>query len=493
MPDIPNRSQLESDLARRFSKLSSSHRKQLLDLLGDPPSIGNVPQSFWEQVVSELNGSLAPFLSEVYMDSAERLVSDLPIGTDWALINAGASTWARQYGYDLVRRITDTSRRATQEAITGFFEQGMTRADLEARLARIYGPMRASAIAVTEVTRASVQGELAIVNDLKQQGIEMVQIWATNADDITCPLCAPLDGKERGEGWNDPPPLHVNCLPGDTFVLPIGRVAAGSKRWYEGDIVIIETLENQLTITPNHPILTPSGWVAAGLLKKGDRVLSYNPVEWKAFLVGIDNQNRISTIEDIFSSLDFNGLRVPTTTPDFHGDGVGSDIAIIRPNSEVVNNIESQFSEPVPQNNFIGRNIVSEIALARPGPETQFLERSLSTPASIVGGFDLALALLGGHTIPFDSFGLGLVTGNNSSPQEMSPEDSSADTKLLRKLILGIAGNISLQEVIEIRYKNFSGHVYNLQTESGLFVAAGIIAHNCRCWVNSELPKVDNV
>lgn len=219
MPDIPNRSSLEADLARRFSKLSSTHRKQLLDLLGDPPNIGNVPQSFWEGVVSELNGSLVPFLAEVYMDSAERLVSDLPIGVDWGLVNQHAVVWAREYSYGLVRGITTTTQRAVQDAMSSFFAQGQTRADLEATLTRIFGPVRASAIAVTEVTRAATQGERSIAQEIADMGIDMTPIFQTSQDELVCPICGPMQGKVI-ESEEDYPPLHPNCRCWTNHELP---------------------------------------------------------------------------------------------------------------------------------------------------------------------------------------------------------------------------------------------------------------------------------
>ena len=70
MPDIPNRTALEADLARRFSRLSADHRRKLLTLLGDPPDLGNVPQSFWDDVAGELNGAITPFLTEVWWFSS---------------------------------------------------------------------------------------------------------------------------------------------------------------------------------------------------------------------------------------------------------------------------------------------------------------------------------------------------------------------------------------------------------------------------------------
>ena len=143
MPDIPNRAELEAELARRFSKLSAAHRRELLSLLGNPPSIGNVPAAFWDKVASQLNGSFVPFLAEIYMASAERMLPGLPIGVDWGLVNTRAAEWARNYGGELIRNITNTTRRAVGESVAAFFERGQTRGDLEMALGRLFGPTRA--------------------------------------------------------------------------------------------------------------------------------------------------------------------------------------------------------------------------------------------------------------------------------------------------------------------------------------------------------------
>lgn len=209
MPDIPNRTELEAEIARRFSRLSAAHRRRLLSLLGDPPNFGNVPLSFWEEVQGELRGAFVPVLSEIYLDAAERLVGEIPIGVDWGLINERAANWARQYGFDLVRGITETSRRGTQSAIAAFFERGQTRADLEAALARIYGPVRAEAIAVTEVTRAAAEGEQAIALEIGGMGVQMVPVWQTNNDELVCPICGPRHDKEITNG--EYPPAHPRC------------------------------------------------------------------------------------------------------------------------------------------------------------------------------------------------------------------------------------------------------------------------------------------
>lgn len=220
MPDIPNRPELEAELAKRFSRLSIAQRKELLTLLGDPPNYANVPLAFWDKMTNELRGALVPFLAELFMESAERLVDTLPIGVDWNLINTRASSWAARYGGELIKGITETTRRAVNEAIAAFFETGgMTRADLEARLMRIFGPKRAEMIAITEVTRAAAEGEIQIGSELAKAGILMQAVWNTRNDELVCPICGPLNQQKATEYSGDrkpywgglTPPAHPRC------------------------------------------------------------------------------------------------------------------------------------------------------------------------------------------------------------------------------------------------------------------------------------------
>jgi SPP1 gp7 family putative phage head morphogenesis protein len=85
--------------------------------------------------------------------------------------------------------------------------------DLRGRLGRIYSPVRAEMIAVTEVTRAAAEGERATVREIEKEGIRMVEVWQTNNDSLVCPICGPRHGKKVGDGWskNDGPPAHPRC------------------------------------------------------------------------------------------------------------------------------------------------------------------------------------------------------------------------------------------------------------------------------------------
>jgi ribosomal protein S2 len=82
---------------------------------------------------------------------------------------------------------------------------------LKDSLSSLFGPVRAEIIAITEVTRAAVEGERAMVAEVAKQGIQMVAVWNTNNDEIVCPICAPLNQKKQGEAWTFPPPAHPRC------------------------------------------------------------------------------------------------------------------------------------------------------------------------------------------------------------------------------------------------------------------------------------------
>jgi hypothetical protein len=220
MSDIANRGELEADFARRLSRLMRGDVGRVLDAVGDPPSLDNVPATLWDEINMSYTREIAPALEKVFLQQARVLLDEIPIGVDWGLINRRAVDWARSYTYDLVRGINNTSREALRSAGSAYFERGQTRAELEAALSRIYSPVRSEMIAVTEITRAASAGEIAVDEELRRDGIEMSVVWQTSNDELVCPLCSPLNGKPRGIDWSEPPPRHPRCRCWINHVLP---------------------------------------------------------------------------------------------------------------------------------------------------------------------------------------------------------------------------------------------------------------------------------
>ncbi|MCK4828031.1 hypothetical protein KA005_70530 [bacterium] len=246
MADIPNRDELEAKIARLLGKYNRQELAKLMELMKNSPSLANIPLDFWDTSQRELVKILMPFSEVVYLQAAERMLETIPIGVDWALVNTAAADWARNYSTILAGQINQTSRGAVatgiRNSIATFFEEGLSideitkrlesdpklsklfTRDVRDRLGRIYGPQRAEMIAVTETTRASVEGQRGVADEIINQGIRMIEIWETANDEIAraCPICWPKDGKKLGDGWTrrDGPPAHVRCRCGTRFELP---------------------------------------------------------------------------------------------------------------------------------------------------------------------------------------------------------------------------------------------------------------------------------
>ena len=47
--------------------------------------------------------------------------------------------------------------------------------------------------------------------------------------------------------------------------------------------------------------------------------------------------------------------------------------------------------------------------------------------------------------------------------------------------LAAFAGDVIPDRIVKIGRRRWSGHVYNLQTDTGWYLANGIITHNCRC------------
>ena len=61
------------------------------------------------------------------------------------------------------------------------------------------------------------------------------------------------------------------------------------------------------------------------------------------------------------------------------------------------------------------------------------------------------------------------------------PDRAPPNPEVLRELVLGDSTEILLDQVVSVERIAFVGHVYNLETLSGWYVAEGIVSHNCRC------------
>ena len=210
MTEFLNRTEIESRLARVLSKDLRAELGKLLDYLGDPPDLSRVPVDYWQNGWRGIQKNVEPILVDIFVSQAEALMNGVGVGVDWALVNTHAVNWARDHSAALLRQLFDRTYEGVSTLVPEAYRQGWTMRELTTALERYYSPVRAEMIAITETTRAAVEGERAFVAQLeKDGGFQMVPVWVTDLDDRVCPICKPRNGKPITNGMF--PPAHPRC------------------------------------------------------------------------------------------------------------------------------------------------------------------------------------------------------------------------------------------------------------------------------------------
>lgn len=206
-----------SDLRRRlFSGLSDDSVEQVVSRMSDADIMRPFRDTL-EALIRDWALAGADFGREQVeraIFGTQKQVAD-GIAVDWMLANDMAADWARGYSFSLVSGIEDTTKRYLQREVSGFATSGETFQQFSRRMvdASVFSPTRAQMIAVTEVTRSYAQGN---VQAWTASGVTEGKEWNTANDELVCPICGPLDGKQtkldgKFDGSYEGPPAHPRC------------------------------------------------------------------------------------------------------------------------------------------------------------------------------------------------------------------------------------------------------------------------------------------
>jgi hypothetical protein len=205
-----DRYEIERKLARVLSKDLRVELDKLLNYLGDPPNFANVPYEYWQNGWKDIQADVEPVLMEAFLESAEEVMLRFEFGVDWDAVNTDAANWARAHSESILSDLFNRRYDFVNESVARYFEESWTISDLAERLRKWYDPVRAEMIAITETTRAVVEGERAIIRNLEREsGQAMIPIWMTANDERVCPICSPRDNQVITDGIY--PPAHPRC------------------------------------------------------------------------------------------------------------------------------------------------------------------------------------------------------------------------------------------------------------------------------------------
>jgi hypothetical protein len=278
---------------------------------------------------------------------------------------------------------------------------------------------RARTIARTESHAAVMKSQQQVLDDMDLPPYK--KVWMAGSDGRVRKSHKKADGQERlpnepfdvgGDSLMYPaerggkPENVINCL------LPDAKISVCSptklyRRRYVGAVIKIKLISgDELSVTPNHPILTNTGWKKAYALTESDKVLvdlGANCVK----SVDLDVKTVHAKVGDLFDSLIESGHspRATTGVMNFHGDVSDSDVEVIDVAGPLVNGVESKGQE-VFEDLLLELSETASGCLIGDGALDQFLFASLDPSDGIVGSFSNFLALLGSCIFKPNEIGL---------------------------------------------------------------------------------------
>ena len=412
-------------------------------------------------------------------------------------------------------------QRQIKKSVTSGILQGKSvgkiAKDLQARVSEMN---RASAVraARTAITSAQNGGRMDSYKAASDMGIKVRKRWVATKDGRTRHAHQKLDGqtvdwdesftselgKIRFPGDPRAKPANVyNCFVGDVKVASDSKLIRSYKHIYEGDLITVKTAGGvKFTCTPNHPILTPSGWVSAELLHDRDDIL--------VTVSGKDNMLRVNPdIKHTFPSFDAvhkflyksGGKRTCSLSVNFHGDIPTSNVEIITQKRLLRNNRNPSIRKRI--NKFLLK--LSDKPLVCKSALMEHFWSVCKSPFGLICSKGKALSFLGRRLSHSNVHGFRPSTDMNVVLPEYSIDNLPAETMLKRELLDRLPGKVFLDHVVSVEVSSSNCHVYNLQTENGYYFVNSImpqdvemcngifaIAKNCRCTLRTvEKPGTE--
>lgn len=545
---------LISDLAREIEAIRIANSI-------DP--LAEALMSEWESFSDYENN----FQTNTLNTAARQALDDTPFAISFAAVNseqvlaaALAKPFSIQVGGaaqtlgDWVEGISRSERRRIEDTIRGGVINGETTRDITRRVFGTIQQQRSDrgngAIIVTRrgteaLVRTAITHISSVARDqIYQNNEDLIDgiIWTSTLDSRTSSVCVSRDGNRYPVNEGPRPPAHVNCLSGDTNISTCFGVSNVYKRAYKGVMVEITTESGRnLTITPNHPVLTARGWVAAGDVNSLDKL---SCVRDSAPVFNKMKDNVVSKFSDLFSACNVSSdsvmIKRPSAAKDFHGDISNSDVSIVNMNSLSWNGVRESILNDRENNRFELRSCINTSLRSLCGFDFLFngnnsasnsfmgffyklgdlfrtrsihpgllLLRSISqsakpfcklpsdwrytaTQAEVSGdAIDSNTGLIGSNDI-FD-FSVAKANDDRASNGNASFFKNSSDWLITNAEDLADCFNADsvigteFDNVLDVSFTEFDGHVYNLENENNWYLSNGIITHNCR---SSTVPDL---
>jgi hypothetical protein len=342
----------------------------------------------------------------------------------------------------------------------------------------------------------------------------------------------------NGEGDDSFPGLPIRCFFGEQIPFSPFKAEVLYRHLYSGKTVtLISETGESFRSTFNHPVLRADGvMVPAHKLNRGDKVVK---ICKEGFATLDDNDKDRMTFEELyqFCSSVLVTLRMPSTSEDFHSDGSAHDVDVIDLKGPLSNSWEACITEGTAKiiltEAYMGlvseptknNSIPISTAMLDPSDSIVCCLREFQTLISSSVGhaqvhrlrsptwldtmleantsddvaayvetlrdreFALSGAVSQAEIFFRDVVDLVLRLWDRETQTKLTHTASKgpySDTKFAANTLYRLTGEDSLMDIADIVLEEFSGHVYNLQTEVGWYSIRTSaynynIVSNCRC------------
>ena len=206
----------EKAVGRILSRIFSKYGKPLKKYA----KFGELDNLGLSELHRSLTEDLEPVLQKIYetqikltISETKETIPDASVDTErWT---TAAQDWANSYTFNLVKGITDNTRKDIQVMINKLVVNPlMTSKDIDSGLYKTFSAYRVAMIATTEVGRAKAAAINGYAELLTEDDIPVVKRWNTSFDEKVCPICSPMDDKlddEYKKQFEFGPPAHPNC------------------------------------------------------------------------------------------------------------------------------------------------------------------------------------------------------------------------------------------------------------------------------------------
>lgn len=384
-------------------------------------------------------------------------------------------------------------------------------------------------------TRTAEARTLGTINAGIANGVTLYQV-SFHPD--TDSLCASFAGRifSLVPGTKFPllverPPFHPNCVLPDTEVF-CPDIKSASIATYSGPVIDIRLSNSgRFSVTPNHMFLTPNGFVFAKDLSEGDDILCSGIFE-DVCLSDPNNNDRPSTISEKFVSFSkssgMSSTTVPVSPEDFHSDarGFNGEVNIVGPDSLLRNGLDAVEPQEPTEATFSNSDIrlfslagcghtasllkglfLATNSIMGRGRELQAILRGKAKPSSThrvtTGAFADpsftenevydSLAAIEGDLEVSDTLPIQVSLANFITRKGITKLGTLGDAPLLEPSIESVVrdpkfknnnldffpGDVRITNIVFKGIRSYCGHVYDLQSESSLYICGGAISSNC--------------